>query len=167
MKSRISDTNHVREAALRELEKLTQMLESDPYVIYSMSESDMRQELRELGLDSGKLGPKMDFTSGRETGPKVKPTPSRSSSQLMRRPKERECFHRIKGAEGEFYNGMFYLQALSRLQVDAAIQMAAKVTSFFWADAPDIVVWLCRDCAEEVGLLDRPSIVEEIRGRRA
>jgi hypothetical protein len=50
-----------------------------------------------------------------------------------------------KGANGDFYNGVFYLQALQRLRVDDAVKMASKVTSFFWSDAPQIIVWLCDD----------------------
>jgi hypothetical protein len=59
--------------------------------------------------------------------------------------RERECIHREEGADGDFYNGVFYIQALQRLRVDDAVQMAAKVTSFFWSDAPQIIVWLCDD----------------------
>jgi hypothetical protein len=70
--------------------------------------------------------------------------------------RERECIHREQDAEGEFYNGVFYVQALRNLRVDAAVNMANKVTPFFWADAPNILVWLCRDCAGELGLTDTP-----------
>jgi hypothetical protein len=31
------------------------------------------------------------------------------------------------------------------------------VTPFFWADAAHIHVWLCRDCADELGLTERES----------
>jgi len=44
--------------------------------------------------------------------------------------RERECIHREEGADGDFYNGVFYLQALQRLRVDDAVKMAGKVTSF-------------------------------------
>ena len=37
------------------------------------------------------------------------------------------------------------------------MQAARKVTPFFWADAPHILVWLCRDCAAELGLVGRES----------
>ena len=36
-----------------------------------------------------------------------------------------------EGAEGGFYNGVFYVQALQRLQVDQAVEMASRVSSFF------------------------------------
>ena len=70
--------------------------------------------------------------------------------------RERECIHREEGAEGDFYNGVFYIQALQRLRVNDAVQMAGKVTSFFWADAPHILVWLCYDCAAELCLTETP-----------
>ena len=73
--------------------------------------------------------------------------------------RERECIHREEGADGEFYNGAFYLQALQRLRVDDAVQMAAKVTSFFWSDAPQIIVWLCEDCASTLSLNEMPRAV--------
>ena len=64
--------------------------------------------------------------------------------------------HRDDGAEGEFYNGVFYVQALQRLRVDDAITVAGKVSSFFWADAPHILVWLCSECASQLRLSDTP-----------
>ena len=70
--------------------------------------------------------------------------------------RERECIHREEGADGDFYNGVFYIQALQRLRVADAVQMASKVTSFFWADAPQILVWLCDDCATQLRLTDTP-----------
>lgn len=70
--------------------------------------------------------------------------------------RERECIHRDQGAEGDFYNGVFYVQALQRLRVDQAVEMAGKVSSFFWADAPHIIVWLCCDCAAELRLTETP-----------
>ena len=73
--------------------------------------------------------------------------------------RERECIHREEGADGDFYNGVFYIQALQRLRVDDAVQMAAKVTSFFWSDAPQIIVWLCDDCASTLGLNEMPRAV--------
>jgi hypothetical protein len=73
--------------------------------------------------------------------------------------RERECIHREEGADGDFYNGVFYLQALQRLRVDDAVKMAAKVTSFFWSDAPHIVVWLCAECAGELRLTETPRAV--------
>lgn len=73
--------------------------------------------------------------------------------------RERECIHREEGAEGEYYNGAFYIQALQRLRVDDAVKIAGKVGSFFWVDAPQIVVWLCHDCATELHLTDTPRAV--------
>ena len=73
--------------------------------------------------------------------------------------RERECIHREEGAEGEYYNGAFYVQALQRLRVDDAVKIAGKVGSFFWVDAPQIVVWLCHDCATELHLADTPRAV--------
>jgi hypothetical protein len=72
---------------------------------------------------------------------------------------ERECVHRNKGAEGEAYNGMFFVQALQRLQSDAALQMAGKVSPFYWVDAPRVLVWLCRECASELRLSETPRAV--------
>ena len=73
--------------------------------------------------------------------------------------RERECIHREEGAEGDFYNGVFYIQALQRLRVNDAVQMASKVTAFFWADAPNILVWLCHDCATQLRLSETPRAV--------
>ena len=84
--------------------------------------------------------------------------------QLFR---ERECIHRDKGEEGEFYNGAFYLQALQRLPINKAMLIANKVGSFFWADAPQILVWLCFDCAEDLGLTDTPRAVIQSSRRQA
>ena len=73
--------------------------------------------------------------------------------------RERECIHREEGTEGEYYNGAFYVQALQQLRVDDAVKVAGKVGSFFWVDAPQIVVWLCHDCASELHLSDTPRAV--------
>ena len=81
--------------------------------------------------------------------------------------RERECIHREEGASGDFYNGAFYLQALQRLRVDDAVRMSAKVTSFFWSDAPHILVWLCDDCAAELQLTDTPRAVTAAGRRQA
>ena len=48
--------------------------------------------------------------------------------------------------------------------VDAAVQVASKVSPFFWADAPLILVWVCHDCAAEIGLTDTPRAIA--RGSR-
>ncbi|MGH9968002.1 MAG: hypothetical protein ACREBG_09255 [Pyrinomonadaceae bacterium] len=77
--------------------------------------------------------------------------------------RERECVHREEGANGEFYNGVFYIQALQRLPVDQAMQVAAKVGSFFWADAPHILVWLCLSCADDLNLVDTPRAITQAR----
>jgi len=81
--------------------------------------------------------------------------------------RERECIHRDEGPEGDFYNGVFYVQALQRLRVDDAVQVASKVSSFFWADAPHILVWLCHDCANELRLLDTPRALTNASRRQA
>jgi hypothetical protein len=81
--------------------------------------------------------------------------------------RERECVHRDEGAEGEFYNGVFYVQALQRLRVDAAVQVARNVSAFFWADAPHILVWLCSQCADELRLMDMPRALTHSARRQA
>jgi hypothetical protein len=81
--------------------------------------------------------------------------------------RERECIHREEIAEGEFYNGVFYVQALQRLPVDRAMQVAGKVGSFFWADAPNILVWLCADCAAELNLERMPRAIGQAARRQA
>ena len=69
--------------------------------------------------------------------------------------RERECVHRQRGTEGEFYHGTSYVQSLMRLRAAAAAEFANRVTSFFWSDAQQIVVWLCRDCASRLDSLRR------------
>lgn len=81
--------------------------------------------------------------------------------------RERECIHRDEGADGEFYNGVFYVQALQRLPIDQAMQIASKVSSFFWADAPNIIVWLCTDCASEMHIGDSPRSITHVARRQA
>jgi len=81
--------------------------------------------------------------------------------------RERECIHRDQGAEGEFYNGVFYVQALQRLPIDRAMQVAAKISSFFWSDAPNILVWLCPQCAAELNLADSPRAISQPVRRQA
>lgn len=71
--------------------------------------------------------------------------------------RERECVHRAGGAEGEFYLGASYVQSLMRLRAAAAAEFANRVTSFFWSDAQQIVVWLCRDCASRLDALRPPD----------
>jgi hypothetical protein len=81
--------------------------------------------------------------------------------------RERECIHRDENADGEFYNGAFYVQALQQLPVDQAMQVAARVGSFFWADAPQIRVWLCHACAAELQLGDSPRAISQATRRQA
>jgi hypothetical protein len=70
--------------------------------------------------------------------------------------RERECVHRAdRETEGEFYYGTSYVQSLMRLRAAAAAEFANRVTSFFWSDAQQIVVWLCRDCASQLDSLRR------------
>ena len=72
---------------------------------------------------------------------------------------ERECVHRDGGADGDFYHGTFYVQALQRLQGDEAVKMAGKVAPFFWVDAPKVRVWLCQQCAAELHINEAPRAV--------
>lgn len=72
---------------------------------------------------------------------------------------ERECVHRDQGVEGEVYNGIFFIQALQRLQSDQAVKMAGKIAPFYWVDAPRVMVWLCRECATELNLNEAPRAV--------
>ena len=72
---------------------------------------------------------------------------------------ERECVHRDRGAEGDAYNGMFFVQALQRLQGNDAVKIAAKVGPFYWVDAPRVIVWLCKECASELHISDAPRAV--------
>lgn len=65
---------------------------------------------------------------------------------------ERECLHRRQGAKGTFHPGEVYVRSLQRLRSQAALKAARKVEPFFWADASLIKVWLCSECADEVGL---------------
>lgn len=74
---------------------------------------------------------------------------------------ERECIHRDRGAEGDFYNGMFFIQALQRLSAGDAVKTAGKISPFFWVDAPRVIVWLCRDCAAELRLSEAPRAVAQ------
>ena len=69
----------------------------------------------------------------------------------------RECLHRAAGAAGEYYRGSEYVKHLQRMSTDAAMRIASNVTPFFWADAGQILVWLCRDCAAQLRLPVRES----------
>ena len=77
--------------------------------------------------------------------------------------RERVCSHREEEVEGESYNGAFYIQALQRLPVNRAMQVASKVGSFFWADAQHTMVWLCIDCASELNLSAPHAITKAAR----
>ncbi len=81
--------------------------------------------------------------------------------------RERECIHQDDGAEGEYYNGVFYVQALQRLPVNKAVEIARKVSPFFWSDAPHVLVWLCHDCAKEVGVAESPRALTQSTRRQA
>jgi hypothetical protein len=81
--------------------------------------------------------------------------------------RERECIHRDDGVEGEFYNGVFYVQALQQLPIDQAMQVAGRVSSFFWSDAANIQVWLCPACAAELHLGDSPRAISQAARRQA
>jgi hypothetical protein len=70
----------------------------------------------------------------------------------------RECVHRARGAEGEYHRGDAYVTHLQRLRSEAAMRVAAQVTSFFWADAAKVLVWLCDDCAAELRLREREAV---------
>jgi hypothetical protein len=69
----------------------------------------------------------------------------------------RECLHRAEGAAGEYYRGSEYVKHLQRMSTGGAMRVASRVTPFFWADAPQIMVWLCRECAAELRLPVRES----------
>ena len=76
-------------------------------------------------------------------------------------------YHKDSGAAGESYSGVYYVQALQRLPIDYAMQMASKVASFFWADASHIVVWLCQECATELGIADMPRAISQSARKQA
>jgi hypothetical protein len=74
---------------------------------------------------------------------------------------ERECIHRGRGAKGECYNGKFFVQALQRLHGREALKLAVKVSSFYWVDAPRVLVWLCHECAAELRIPSAPPVVAQ------
>ena len=76
---------------------------------------------------------------------------------------ERECVHRDRGADGDVYNGMFFIQALQRLPSEEAVRIAGKVSPFYWVDAPRVLVWLCKDCAGALALADSPRVLQAAR----
>ena len=69
----------------------------------------------------------------------------------------RECIHRDAGAAGEFYRGGEYVKHIQRMNTETAMRIASNITAFFWADAQQILVWLCRDCAADLRLPVRES----------
>ncbi len=64
----------------------------------------------------------------------------------------RYCIHYRAHPLGAYYSGREYVAALQKLKAKAAMQAAGKVEAFFWQDAPKVQVWLCHDCAVELGL---------------
>ncbi|MFN2595841.1 MAG: hypothetical protein ABR563_01380 [Pyrinomonadaceae bacterium] len=66
--------------------------------------------------------------------------------------RERECVHRAACARGRLYEGAAFVRSLSRPRACAAAQFAKRVTSFYWSDAAHVVVWLCDECAAELGM---------------
>lgn len=78
---------------------------------------------------------------------------------------ERECVHRDEGADGDSYNGIFFVQALQRMSSDEALKIAGRVTPFYWADAARVVVWLCEACATDLRLNDTPRVVVQAARR--
>ena len=69
----------------------------------------------------------------------------------------RECIHREEGVAGEYYRGNEYVKHLQRMNTNTAMRIASNITPFFWADAQQILVWLCRDCATDLRLPVRES----------
>ena len=63
----------------------------------------------------------------------------------------RECIHRAAGVTGKYYEGIDYIKYLQALKGDKAARFAARVSPFFWSDAKDTYVWLCDECAAELG----------------
>jgi len=39
------------------------------------------------------------------------------------------------------------------------LKLAAKISPFYWVDAPRVMVWLCRECAAELHISDSPRAV--------
>jgi hypothetical protein len=74
---------------------------------------------------------------------------------------ERECIHRETAPEGDFYNGVFVVQAIQNLGSEAAMKFASRMSPFFWTDAPRVHVWLCRECAAELQLSNAPRAVKQ------
>lgn len=77
--------------------------------------------------------------------------------------RERECIHRVHGEEGEFYNGVIYVQAIQRLPSAEAVKLSRRIEQFYWADAADILIWICRDCAKALRLNEAPRAVVSVQ----
>ena len=67
--------------------------------------------------------------------------------------RERECVHRNAVSAGKFYGGHTYINYLQRLRGKEATDFALRVTPFFWSDAGEIMVWLCDNCAAQLGVI--------------
>lgn len=76
--------------------------------------------------------------------------------------RERECIHREKDAEGDFYRGLAYIKALQSLTSDEAVKIARRVEQFYWADAENVFVWLCNDCAKALHLYESPPSITSV-----
>lgn len=37
------------------------------------------------------------------------------------------------------------------------MKISGNVSAFFWSDAKEVIVWLCRDCAKDLNLPDAPA----------
>lgn len=75
-----------------------------------------------------------------------------NQTRLQEAARERQCIHRKPDIGGEYHTGESYIAALQRLHIEKAQSMARKVGAFFWSDAPSMKVWLCQECATELGL---------------
>jgi ABC-type ATPase with predicted acetyltransferase domain len=76
--------------------------------------------------------------------------------------RERECIHREKDVEGDFYRGLAYIKALQRLSSDEAVKIARRVEQFYWSDAENVFVWLCNDCAKTLHLYESSPTFSQI-----
>ena len=76
--------------------------------------------------------------------------------------RERECIHRDKDVEGDFYRGLAYIKALQRLPGDEAVKIARRVEQFYWSDAENVFVWLCNDCAKILRLYEPPPAITPV-----
>ncbi len=65
---------------------------------------------------------------------------------------ERQCVHREGNTSGEYYRGDTYINSLQRIRGPIAYEIAQRVGPFFWADAPQMKVWLCHECASSLSV---------------